>query len=94
MIRIVEHPDQIVHDLGHQEMIEELTAPITYVGALMPKSFANRRESVEPIAQQGTMSTLGVMRDRQHPHEGLVLLAHFSLQRSVKRAVPCRAQRG
>ena len=39
-VRISEHRNQVVHDLRHEEVIEKLTAPKAYIGAVMPKTFS------------------------------------------------------
>ena len=48
VVCVVEHRDQFIHDLRCEEMIEELTALITHVGALMRKSFSNRGRASSP----------------------------------------------
>ena len=68
-VGVIEHRHQVVHDLGHEEVIQKLTAPITYIGAVMAKRLPYRRKGGETAPQQSAMRATGVVRNRQLLHK-------------------------
>src|SRR3984893_18178522 len=63
-VGVIEHRHQVVHDLGHEEVIQKLTAPITYIGAVMAKRLPYRRKGGETAPQLSAMRATGVVRNR------------------------------
>ena len=74
-VGVIEHRHQVVHDLGHEEVIQKLTAPITYIGAVMAKRLPYRRKGGETAPQQSAMRATGVVRNRQLLHKISELIA-------------------
>jgi len=79
-VRVIEHRDQVIHRLWNEEVIEKLTAPITHIRAVMPKTLSYRRKRGETISQQSAMRTRSVVRDRQLPDKFSPLIAHVVLR--------------
>jgi hypothetical protein len=63
-VRIVEHRNQVVHDLLGHETIEEQAAVMAHLGALVAKAFATGGKRVETGAEQGAIGRPGAMGNR------------------------------
>ena len=72
-------------------MIEKLTAPMTHIRAVMPKTLSYRRKRGETISQQSAMRTPSVVRDRQLPDKFSTLIAHGVLRFTSLRIIPTSA---
>ena len=86
-IRVIEHRNQVVHHLWHEEVVEKLTAPITHIGVVMPKALSYCSKRSKAASQQSAMRTPGVIRDGQLVHQSPKLVAHFA-QRVARKESP------